>query len=280
MQLAGEDRRGRHRHAAQHGSQLVGSLGHDLAVTAQVLGGLLQRLQDHAADDVPHRVHAELERGDDAEVAAAAAQRPEQVGVVCLAGGEHVAVGGDERGGEQVVGRQAVLAREPADPAAERQTRHARGGDHAARDAEGEGLRGEVDVGPQGAALDHRRPCRRIDADGAHAGEVDDDAVVAGRMAGDVVAAAADGDLKPLVAGEANRRGDVGHALDASDHGRAAVDRAVPDAAGGLVAGIAGGDDLAGERSAQLGDVDRPGCVQECHGGDRTRAALHALSAC
>jgi hypothetical protein len=65
------------------------------------------------------------ETGDDAEVAAAAADRPEQLRVLCLAGGDHATVGEDEVGGEQVVDRESVLACQVAGTAAERQAGNA-----------------------------------------------------------------------------------------------------------------------------------------------------------
>ena len=49
------------------------------------------------------RVQPVLELGDHAEVAAAAAQRPEQVRVLLGAGPQHLAGGGDDLGGQQVV---------------------------------------------------------------------------------------------------------------------------------------------------------------------------------
>ena len=62
----------------------------------------------------------ELDRGHDAEVAAAAAQRPEQVGWCSASARTRLAVGGDELERGHGVGLQAVLARQPADAAAER----------------------------------------------------------------------------------------------------------------------------------------------------------------
>ena len=81
-----------------------------------------------------------------------------------------------------------------------------------------------------------RRPCRTARI----AREVDDEAVVDDGGAGDVVAAAADGERQSVLGGEADRGGDVGGVGAAGDHGRALVDHAVPDAAGGLVAGWSG----------------------------------------
>jgi hypothetical protein len=64
-------------------------------------------------------VEGDLHRGDDAEVAAAAAQRPEQRGVVLGVDAAELAVGGDDLDRQDAVGGQAVLAREPADAATE-----------------------------------------------------------------------------------------------------------------------------------------------------------------
>ena len=55
-------------------------------------------------------VQAELELGDDPEVAAAAAQRPEQVGVLVVARPGDPAVGGDDLRGDEVVDAQPGLA--------------------------------------------------------------------------------------------------------------------------------------------------------------------------
>jgi hypothetical protein len=72
-------------------------------------------VDDHAAQhDRADRVQLELEGGDDAEVATAAAQRPEEVLVLGRACPEEAAIGGDDIGGEQVVAGEAVLGLQPA----------------------------------------------------------------------------------------------------------------------------------------------------------------------
>ncbi len=58
-----------------------------------------------------NRVHAEREGGSDAEVpSASAAQRPEEIGVLLLAGVQHIAVSIDQIDGEEVVAGESVLA--------------------------------------------------------------------------------------------------------------------------------------------------------------------------
>ena len=61
------------------------------------------------------------EPGRDAEVAAAAPDRPEQIRVCLGIDVQQLAVGRDELGGEQVVDREAVLADEEPDAASERE---------------------------------------------------------------------------------------------------------------------------------------------------------------
>ena len=62
----------------------------------------------------------ELEAGRDPEVSAAAADRPEQVRVGLCVHAQQLAVRGHDLGGQQVIDRQAVLADEVSDPAAQR----------------------------------------------------------------------------------------------------------------------------------------------------------------
>ena len=83
------------------------------------------RVRRRRQDSIPPTIAAdarepEPEAGHDAEVAAAAADRPEEVGLVVGVDARAPAVGGHDLGGEQVVDRQAVLAHEIADAAAER----------------------------------------------------------------------------------------------------------------------------------------------------------------
>ena len=83
--------------------------------SAQQLAGAIGGMQHEPAEHLrADRVQRELDRGDDAEVAAAAAQRPEQVGVLVGGGADELAARGHELDGEHVVGREAVLALEPA----------------------------------------------------------------------------------------------------------------------------------------------------------------------
>ena len=107
---------------------------------------------------------AELERGHDAEVAAAAAQRPEQVRIAVRTGHDTLAGRGDDLGPDQVVAGEARRARQPADPAAERQAADAGVAERPADDREMMRPGRRVDVLPERPALDPDDPRRRVDA--------------------------------------------------------------------------------------------------------------------
>ena len=82
---------------------------------------------EHAADHGVDGMEPELEARRDAEVAAPAADRPEESGSVLRVDAPRAPVGGDDLGGEQAVDRQSVLADEIADPSAEREPADADG---------------------------------------------------------------------------------------------------------------------------------------------------------
>src|SRR3954466_2687861 len=79
----------------------------------------------------------------------------------------------------------------PADTATEGEPADAGARDESAGDGEAERLRLVVDMSPGRPALDRRAMRRRVDGDGVHGRQVDDDTVVDGREAGDAVSAAA-----------------------------------------------------------------------------------------
>ena len=85
---------------------------------AIVSGG--RRQDQQPADDTRQLVQPELEPRHDAEVAAAATDRPEEVRLVLLVDDADGPVGGHDLGGQQAVDRQAVLPDQVADPAAGR----------------------------------------------------------------------------------------------------------------------------------------------------------------
>ena len=111
---------------------------------------------------------AELERGDHAEVAAAATQRPEQVGVLVLGRAQPLAVGRHDIDREEVVDRETVLAHQPADATAEREPGDAGVAHDSAGGRQTVRLRLAVDVAPQSTTLHPGRSVGGIDAHGPH----------------------------------------------------------------------------------------------------------------
>ena len=187
-------------------------------------------------------MEAELERGDHAEVAAAASQRPEQVGVLVLGRPQQLAVGRYDVDSEEVVDREAVLAHQPADATAQGQP----GDSGVAHDSAGGGqtvrLRLVVDVTPQRTTLHPGPAVGGIDPHGPHRREVDDNPVVANGGACHVVASAPYGDLQIVVADETHGRDHVGGPDASGDQVRAPVNGTVPDCTGDVVVGVVGTD--------------------------------------
>ena len=259
VQLLVDDRQRRDRAEPNDVAELVGCVGDELAVEAQDVGGVLGRPEHRPGHDGgADGVQREPERADDAEVPAAAPQRPEQVGVIVGRRPDDVALSGDHLGLHEVVDGEPVLAHEPADAAAEADSADAGVAHDAARGGQTVGLCLVVDVAPQCAALDVGRALGGIDRDGAHRREVDHDPVVADRGAGHVVAPASYGDLEAMVAGEAHRSGHVGGAAAAGDQSGSSVDGAVPYGAGVVVPTVVRGDHVAPEPR----DLHRGWC---CH---------------
>ena len=75
---------------------LLGHRPRPVEPRVQHLGRALPREEQDAGVDLGDRVQLELERRHDAEVAAAAAQRPEQLGLVLVVDAAELPVGGDE----------------------------------------------------------------------------------------------------------------------------------------------------------------------------------------
>ena len=217
--------------------QLIGSDRGELTIEAQNLRGVFERVEDRPREHRrPHAVQAVFERGDDAEVPAAAAHTPEQIGVDTLARGHELAVGRDEIDREQVVDGGAVLAHQPADAPAERQAGDAGVGDDPAHGRQPEKLRLAVELAPEHAGLRPRRPRLRVDSDALHRREVDYQPPIADRVPADAVTTGTHRDQEIALARETHRRDHIGHARAAGDVGRTAVNSPIPDPAGSVVA--------------------------------------------
>ena len=155
----------------------------ELAVEPQHLAGAVERMHQHAAEHLADRVQPVLERRDDAEVAAAAAQRPRSSSGFSVSLAVHdLAVGGDDLGGEQVVAGEAVgRISQPSPPPSVRPAMPVVeiAPPVVARPcACGRG----VEVAPGRAALARARPRSGSTLTARMRGEVDHQAVVADRV--------------------------------------------------------------------------------------------------
>ena len=242
-------------HQRDEAGDVVGRVRRPVPEEPEQSSRIVRRIEDRpGVHDRPDRVQCELELRDDAEVPAAAPQAPEELGVLRLGCVDDPAVGGDDLRGEEVVAREPVLAHQPADPAAEREAADARGRDEAARCREPVRLGLVVDVAPDRAAADVRAPLGGVDQDAAHPGQVDHDPVVAGREAGDAVAAAPHRNRQVVAAREPDGGGHVRCARRLDDERGPFVVEAVPHRACLVVSLVLGSDDRAADRLPQLLD--------------------------
>ena len=255
--------------------QLIRQVAREVAVEAHDLLGAVARIEDGAGGHGrADRVQVELEGGDDAEVAASAAQAPEEVGVLRRARGEDLAVGGDHLGRAQVVAGQAVLAHQPADPAAQREAGDAGGRDQAPGGGEAVLLGRGVELPQVSAALGGGGAALASTVMPFIGERSMTMPLVAGREAGNAVAAAAHGDVEPLAAREADRVAHVGSIGAAGDHRRAGVMGAVPDRTSLVVGAVAGPDQLSVQPVLEL--------LQRCRSKHslRSHAGLLLSSGC
>ena len=252
MALLRDERQRRRDLPRREAAELLGCVLDEVPIEPEHGLRVLELEQDRPAVDLAHRVQPELERRHDAEVAATAADRPEQVVVLVLARSELRPVGGDDLRRDEVVAGQADAARQVPDPAAECEAADAGRRDDPA------GRRQPVLVGcvvegaPGRPALRSRRPLAGIDVDVLHADEVDHDGVVARPEPGNAVRSAAHGDWQSVLARVVHGRDDVVGVRGAHDHLRAPVDHRVVDPACLVVPRVLGSDGLAPYVVAQL----------------------------
>ena len=181
-------------------------------------------------------MQAEFKPGDDAEVAAAAAHRPEQVGVLFRARVAELAVRGHDVHGLHVVEREAEASRDAPEAAAEREAadpgvRHGAGRRH-----EAVRHRFVIGIAKQAAAFDVSPACGRIDPHAAEPRQVNLYAAVAGGLARKAVAAALHGDEQLAFARKSDRVSDIRRAGRLHDERRVLVELRVQDAARRVVA--------------------------------------------
>ena len=199
---------------------------------------------------------SEVEPRDDAEVAAAAPDCPEEVGVGVLVRLDDGAVDRDHLDADQVVAREAEAADQEADAAAESQAADAGRAERAAGGGQPVRLRRCVECAPGGAAAGARDSRVPVDLDRVESGQLDDQTAVADGVARDVVTAAADRNRQPVLGRHAERGDDVGGAPAARDRERPPVDERVERRPRLVVGGMLLGEELAREAVGGCGRFD------------------------
>ena len=190
-----------------------------------------------------------------AEVAAAAPQRPEEVGVFRGARRSELTVGRHDVRRNQVVDCEAVLAHQPAEAAAERQSDDAGVRDRAAGGCESECLRLVVQLTPDHATLSSCGSRDWIDANALHRCHVDHEAAVVRAIPWGAVTATPNRQTQQMCSSESHGLLHVGDAGAPRDQSGPAIDVAVPDVPGVLVPGVIGRHQVAAQSTSDFGDL-------------------------
>ena len=231
------------------------------APEAQQVARVVEFVEEQTDSDGVDRMQLELEGRHHTEVAAAAADRPEQVVVLGLAGPHRPAISGDHIGREQVVDAQPVTAGQVADAAAQGETRNT-GGRHDPTSGRQPVRVGRiVEVAPGRAAARPRRACRRIDVHMPHQRQVDDQTVIVAAEPRRAVPPTADREIQPVLPGEIHRAHHVRGLLGADHRPRPPVEHAVVHRAGLVVASVIRRDHRTAQFLPQLIDSHRPAPV-------------------
>ena len=203
----GQDRQRRRLERGHRNPQLVRRLGSKVTHETQDRWRILDGPEDGTAEhESAHRTELVFEGGSDAEVAATAAQTPEEVRLRLGVDVHLFAIGRDQIDRKQVVDRQAVLAHQVPEPAAKRQSGDAGVADDSARRGQGVLLGGAIELAPEHAARGTHRTRVRVELDGLHEREIDHDAVVADGVSGDGMSSPANGNQLFVRAGELDGR--------------------------------------------------------------------------
>ena len=130
----------------------------------QRLRGFLDRIDDHSAQNFgPYRVKFELKSADDTKVAATAANRPKEIGVLFLVGPYQAPIGRDHIGGKQIVDGHPVLSGQPSESAPKRESCNARGRIDAHRGSQSKRLAFMVEITERRSRLDMGHCRNRVD---------------------------------------------------------------------------------------------------------------------
>ena len=237
------------------GADLLRQGRRPLAEAVQERRGVVAGEEDAAAEQRGHRDQLELQRGDDAEVALAAADGPEQLGLGVGADPAQPAVGGDDLDGGHVVGREAVLATQRAHAPTERVADDPDVGRRPAQPRQPELGGGLHHADPPDAGLDAGDAALGVDVHPLHAAGGDHQR--AGGVADGAVTGGLDGDPQVVRDRPGDGGGDVGRAGGAHRDGGGVLDGDVPGVHLGGQPVVTGGVDGAVHLAAEVVDIGR-----------------------
>jgi hypothetical protein len=212
--------------------ELIGQALRELAIEIEDRARSGKRVRGDAAEDHVEGVRSVFERRHYAEVSAATSDRPEQLRVVVVTGGDDATIREDDFGRFEVVDCHPVLAHEPANASSECEPGDPRRGDDSTGRGQAVHAGGAVVLVPRHASLRTHTPSRGIDMCAAHRREVDHEPTVGCREPCDVVTTAAHRDLDTRLTTELHSISNVRRVRTARDECRAFVDQTVVNAPG------------------------------------------------
>ena len=222
-----------------HRGDLVRHRPRPVEPRVQHLGRALPGEEEDARVDLRDLVELHLDRRHDAEVAAAAPKRPEELGIVLVVDAAQLAVGRHELDRDDAVRREAELARVPADAAAERVAGDADVGRRAVERGEAELGGARDDLLPLRAGPDAGDAALDVDLDAAQLVGLEQDRVLHRPERLGVVARPLRGDLEAVVPRVLDDRDDVALVLRDGDERRLLHEAEVESLCRGLPAGTA-----------------------------------------
>ena len=208
---------------------------------------LVERVEQRPTIDVrAYRMQAE--RGNDAEIASAAAQPPEKLGVDAGAGAHQAPIRRHQVSRQQVIDGQPVFAHQPAYPAPQGKTGDSGGRNQPTGSGQASRLGGRIELAPGQAWLSGHRARRSIDFDAFHHRQIDHHTPVASAKAGHVVPPTPHRHEQIVFTYEPDRLHHVGFIGAANDKTGMAVDHPIPDFASFFVFLIFGVDKVSVQR--------------------------------
>ena len=163
VQMFGEWRSRRHGKKGEEAIQIIGRRRDQIAIPFHHVSRLAQFIEHRARIKRVDRMQPEREGCDDAKIAAAAAKRPEQIGIFVGARFYKFAVGQDHIDREQIIDAQSAFSGEMTDAAAQGQSADASCRNDSAWRSESERVGGVINVAPDASAADCHNARHGID---------------------------------------------------------------------------------------------------------------------